>query len=207
MCHYMISIHIGRFCYMAPFNGQCEIPEEKVGRGVITVSTRRTGYSRADKSPPGYGREVKSPSGHGRAEKLPPGRGRKVKSPPGYGKTAKLPPRHGREVMSPPGHGRAVKSPWCRENATPKLEGTLPGSFKLVNVVCAQPETLQSNPLRLRAVNNHDLCVLLFEVDGEGSLGSDGYQENVSRPSPRPLKRIRKGPPRTFKKGWKNNLV
>ncbi|XAR73660.1 hypothetical protein NMG60_11007701 [Bertholletia excelsa] len=31
------------FCYMYPFNGKCEIPEQKVEDGVITVSTKRSG--------------------------------------------------------------------------------------------------------------------------------------------------------------------
>lgn len=30
------------FCYMGPFNGSCEIPEQKVDRGVITVSAKQT---------------------------------------------------------------------------------------------------------------------------------------------------------------------
>ncbi|KAA8532097.1 hypothetical protein F0562_006761 [Nyssa sinensis] len=32
------------FCYMKPFNGKCETPEEKVECGVITVSEKRSGY-------------------------------------------------------------------------------------------------------------------------------------------------------------------
>ncbi|GMH14936.1 hypothetical protein Nepgr_016777 [Nepenthes gracilis] len=32
------------FCYMEPFNGRCEIPEQEVDHGVITVSTMRSGY-------------------------------------------------------------------------------------------------------------------------------------------------------------------
>ncbi|KAK3223120.1 hypothetical protein Dsin_010145 [Dipteronia sinensis] len=38
------------FCYMRPFDGRCETPEQKVERGVITVSTKRTGYVTPDKS-------------------------------------------------------------------------------------------------------------------------------------------------------------
>uniref|UniRef100_A0A7C8ZT43 Uncharacterized protein n=1 Tax=Opuntia streptacantha TaxID=393608 RepID=A0A7C8ZT43_OPUST len=34
-----------RFCYMEPFNGRCEMPEQKVGRGVITIGTKRLGHS------------------------------------------------------------------------------------------------------------------------------------------------------------------
>ncbi|CAK9150210.1 unnamed protein product, partial [Ilex paraguariensis] len=30
------------FCYMKPFSGKCEMPEQKVGRGVITVSAKRS---------------------------------------------------------------------------------------------------------------------------------------------------------------------
>lgn len=33
------------FCYMKPFNGKCEIPEQKVEPGVITISSKRLGYS------------------------------------------------------------------------------------------------------------------------------------------------------------------
>ena len=30
---------------MEPFNGRCEMPEQKVGRGVITIGTKRLGHS------------------------------------------------------------------------------------------------------------------------------------------------------------------
>ncbi|KAL7085374.1 hypothetical protein ACP275_14G278600 [Erythranthe tilingii] len=33
------------FCFMKPFNGRCEIPEEEVGSGLITISTKRNGYN------------------------------------------------------------------------------------------------------------------------------------------------------------------
>ncbi|PIN21092.1 hypothetical protein CDL12_06216 [Handroanthus impetiginosus] len=32
------------FCYMKPFNGSCEMPEEEVGNGLITISTKRQGH-------------------------------------------------------------------------------------------------------------------------------------------------------------------
>ncbi|MQM06206.1 hypothetical protein Taro_039026 [Colocasia esculenta] len=32
------------FCYMPPFNGMCEIPEQQVADGVITVSAKRSGF-------------------------------------------------------------------------------------------------------------------------------------------------------------------
>ncbi|GAB4848365.1 hypothetical protein Ancab_003059 [Ancistrocladus abbreviatus] len=32
------------FCYMEPFNGKCDIPEQEVERGIITVSSKRCGY-------------------------------------------------------------------------------------------------------------------------------------------------------------------
>ncbi|XP_044470171.1 MORC family CW-type zinc finger protein 3-like isoform X3 [Mangifera indica] len=38
------SLPLDWFCYMEPFNGKCETPEAKVDRGVITVSTKRSGY-------------------------------------------------------------------------------------------------------------------------------------------------------------------
>lgn len=34
---------------MEPFNGSCEIPEQKVQRGVITVSMKRSGYGYEEK--------------------------------------------------------------------------------------------------------------------------------------------------------------
>lgn len=36
-----VSFYCNRFCYMGPFNGSCEIPEQKVDRGVITVSAKQ----------------------------------------------------------------------------------------------------------------------------------------------------------------------
>ncbi|KAG8660127.1 MORC family CW-type zinc finger protein 3 isoform X1 [Manihot esculenta] len=36
------------FCYMEPFEGSCETPEQKVERGVITVSAKRSGYGCRD---------------------------------------------------------------------------------------------------------------------------------------------------------------
>ncbi|MCD7463595.1 hypothetical protein HAX54_050906 [Datura stramonium] len=33
------------FCYMKPLNGKCEIPEQEVEPGVITISSKRLGYS------------------------------------------------------------------------------------------------------------------------------------------------------------------
>ncbi|RLM55709.1 hypothetical protein C2845_PM10G16370, partial [Panicum miliaceum] len=32
------------FCYMPPFNGKCEIPQQKMGRGAIVVGEKRSGY-------------------------------------------------------------------------------------------------------------------------------------------------------------------
>ncbi|KAL2242169.1 UNVERIFIED_CONTAM: MORC family CW-type zinc finger protein 3, partial [Sesamum indicum] len=36
------------FCYMKPFNGRCEMPEEEVEKGLITISTKRHGYNTKD---------------------------------------------------------------------------------------------------------------------------------------------------------------
>lgn len=33
-----------RFCYMEPFNGTCQMAEEKVEGGLITISSKRLGY-------------------------------------------------------------------------------------------------------------------------------------------------------------------
>jgi hypothetical protein len=33
-----------RFCYMPPFNGKCEIPEQQMGRGVIVIGEKRSGH-------------------------------------------------------------------------------------------------------------------------------------------------------------------
>ncbi|GJX88385.1 MORC family CW-type zinc finger protein 2B-like protein isoform X1, partial [Tanacetum coccineum] len=39
------------FCYMKPINGKCEMPEQKVEPGVITISSRRSGYDTKENSP------------------------------------------------------------------------------------------------------------------------------------------------------------
>ncbi|XP_057773835.1 uncharacterized protein LOC130993107 isoform X2 [Salvia miltiorrhiza] len=36
------------FCYMAPFYGTCETPEEPVASGTVTISTKRHGYNTKD---------------------------------------------------------------------------------------------------------------------------------------------------------------
>ncbi|KAK3130843.1 hypothetical protein QOZ80_6BG0498700 [Eleusine coracana subsp. coracana] len=33
-----------RFCNMPPFNGKCEVPEQQMGRGVVVIGEKRTGY-------------------------------------------------------------------------------------------------------------------------------------------------------------------
>lgn len=33
---------------MTPFSGQCDMPEEKAGSGLITISTQRRGYLNQD---------------------------------------------------------------------------------------------------------------------------------------------------------------
>ncbi|XP_076937812.1 uncharacterized protein LOC143605667 [Bidens hawaiensis] len=38
------------FCYMKPVNGKCEMPEQKLESGVITISSKRTGYNCKEKS-------------------------------------------------------------------------------------------------------------------------------------------------------------
>ncbi|KAF0931459.1 hypothetical protein E2562_004583 [Oryza meyeriana var. granulata] len=32
------------FCYMLPFNGKCEVPEQQMGRGVIVIGEKRSGH-------------------------------------------------------------------------------------------------------------------------------------------------------------------
>ncbi|RLN12828.1 MORC family CW-type zinc finger protein 3-like [Panicum miliaceum] len=32
------------FCYMPPFNGKCEVPEQQMGRGVIVIGEKRSGH-------------------------------------------------------------------------------------------------------------------------------------------------------------------
>lgn len=39
------------FCYMKPINGKCEMPEQKVEPGVITISSKRSGYDTKENSP------------------------------------------------------------------------------------------------------------------------------------------------------------
>ncbi|KAK1432479.1 hypothetical protein QVD17_09376 [Tagetes erecta] len=38
------------FCYMKPVNGKCEMPEEKLDNGVVTISSQRTGYNYKEKA-------------------------------------------------------------------------------------------------------------------------------------------------------------
>ncbi|PON44822.1 Zinc finger, CW-type [Parasponia andersonii] len=40
----LMKIVMNRFCYMKPFEQCCEIPEQKIASGVITVSAKRSGY-------------------------------------------------------------------------------------------------------------------------------------------------------------------
>lgn len=37
------------FCYMPPFNGKCEVPEQQMGRGVIVIGEKRSGYDGRDR--------------------------------------------------------------------------------------------------------------------------------------------------------------
>ncbi|XP_062229277.1 uncharacterized protein LOC133927042 [Phragmites australis] len=37
------------FCYMSPFNGKCEVPEQQMGRGVIVIGEKRSGYDEQNK--------------------------------------------------------------------------------------------------------------------------------------------------------------
>ncbi|XP_071710948.1 uncharacterized protein [Rutidosis leptorrhynchoides] len=39
------------FCYLKPFNGKCDIEEEQVEQGVITIASQRTRYCGAEKDP------------------------------------------------------------------------------------------------------------------------------------------------------------
>ncbi|XP_066372244.1 uncharacterized protein [Miscanthus floridulus] len=38
------------FCYMPPFNGKCEIPEQQMGRGVIVIGEKRSGHDEQNKA-------------------------------------------------------------------------------------------------------------------------------------------------------------
>uniref|UniRef100_A0A0A9DMR8 CW-type domain-containing protein n=1 Tax=Arundo donax TaxID=35708 RepID=A0A0A9DMR8_ARUDO len=37
------------FCHMPPFNGKCEVPEQQMGRGVIVIGEKRSGYDEQNK--------------------------------------------------------------------------------------------------------------------------------------------------------------
>ncbi|KAK9069392.1 hypothetical protein SSX86_011295 [Deinandra increscens subsp. villosa] len=56
------TLPVDWFCYMKPVYGKCEMPEEKLESGVITISSQRTGYS--------YKEKEKSPRSE--TEELPP---------------------------------------------------------------------------------------------------------------------------------------
>lgn len=45
---------------MKPINGKCEIPEQKLERGVITIASQRTGYNCKEASPEENIEELKS---------------------------------------------------------------------------------------------------------------------------------------------------
>lgn len=112
---------------MPPFEGRCDIPEEKV-KGMVTISTRRTGYSRGDESSPGLiedkPEQAKSPARHGSREVQSPARhsSREKKSPTVPGRDAKSPQHGNREVRSSPVSDRDAKSPrhGNREVRSPK---------------------------------------------------------------------------------------
>ncbi|KAL0432620.1 UNVERIFIED_CONTAM: ATPase MORC2B [Sesamum latifolium] len=55
------------FCYMKPFNGRCEMPEEEVERGLITISTKRHGYLQHYPNDPGILPEQASKQAIGKA--------------------------------------------------------------------------------------------------------------------------------------------
>ncbi|KAK8455808.1 hypothetical protein SEVIR_4G222800v4 [Setaria viridis] len=38
------------FCYMSPFNGKCEVPEQQMGRGVIVIGEKRSGNDEQNKT-------------------------------------------------------------------------------------------------------------------------------------------------------------
>ncbi|KAK9230764.1 hypothetical protein WN943_020994 [Citrus x changshan-huyou] len=46
------SLPVEWFCYMKPFEGLCDLPEQKVDAGVVTVSAKRTGYDSRENSLP-----------------------------------------------------------------------------------------------------------------------------------------------------------
>ncbi|XP_021714078.1 MORC family CW-type zinc finger protein 3-like isoform X2 [Chenopodium quinoa] len=50
------------FCYMEPFNGKCEMPEEKPGRGVITVGLKRSSGHDPSKTADCQGLQIDSAS-------------------------------------------------------------------------------------------------------------------------------------------------
>lgn len=49
---YCLIFNHDRFCYMKPFEGLCDLPEQKVDAGVVTVSAKRTGYDSRENSLP-----------------------------------------------------------------------------------------------------------------------------------------------------------
>lgn len=47
--HFIVNCCHFRFCYMEPFKGQCADAEQKVKPGIVTVSTKRSGYDSTTK--------------------------------------------------------------------------------------------------------------------------------------------------------------
>ncbi|KAL6603819.1 hypothetical protein ACP70R_044180 [Stipagrostis hirtigluma subsp. patula] len=47
------------FCYMPPFNGKCEVPEQQMGRGVVVVGEKRSGYDEQNRGVAQKGETVK----------------------------------------------------------------------------------------------------------------------------------------------------
>ncbi|KAL7589355.1 hypothetical protein Lser_V15G39763 [Lactuca serriola] len=50
------------FCYMKPVNGKCEMPEQKLEQGVITISSQRSGYNCSENSSQKNNKAKKSPN-------------------------------------------------------------------------------------------------------------------------------------------------
>ncbi|KAG2612916.1 hypothetical protein PVAP13_4KG321600 [Panicum virgatum] len=38
------------FCYMPPFNGKCEVPEQQMGRGIIVIGEKRSGHDEQNRT-------------------------------------------------------------------------------------------------------------------------------------------------------------
>ncbi|KAJ1693240.1 hypothetical protein LUZ63_009938 [Rhynchospora breviuscula] len=65
------TLPVDWFCFMPPYRGSCEDDEKPVGRGVITVSAKRSGYRRENITTEDHGPSPAGPSKRGQRVSAP----------------------------------------------------------------------------------------------------------------------------------------